>query len=70
MNLVAVRKGFTSRQITGRQSEFPPVPGTQQGTLYRTDVKEGGNDIQIQRAYGPNEIARISSTDPSRPSES
>lgn len=59
VHAVGVRAGIPSRQVSARQAEFPAVPGTQDGTLYRINVKEGRNDVQIQRAYGPEEVARI-----------
>lgn len=59
---VAVRAGLPSRQIHERQREFTPVPGTQHQTLYRHNVVEGGNDVQIRRAYGTLELSRLSSS--------
>jgi hypothetical protein len=56
---VAVRHGFRSRQIIEHQAEFPAIRGSQRGTLYRHNVKEGGNDLQIAATYGADEIARI-----------
>ncbi|GGL87412.1 hypothetical protein [Nakamurella endophytica] len=51
VHAVAVANGIRTRQLGDRQQHFTAVPGTQIGTLYRANVREGGNDRQIAAAY-------------------
>jgi len=52
VHAVAVRHGIRTRQVHETQTEFPAIPGTQIGTLYRQNVTLGGNDEQIARTHG------------------
>ena len=56
---VAVRHGIRARQVGARQAEYPAIPGSQRGTLYRQNVTEGGNDEQFAACVGERERARI-----------
>lgn len=56
---VMVRHGFRGRQVSTRQAEYPAVPGTQRGTLYGRNVREGGNDAQILACFGEAELRRM-----------
>jgi hypothetical protein len=51
VHAVAVRHGIRTRQVHDTQTEFPAIPGTQIGTLYRQNVTLGGNDEQIARTH-------------------
>ena len=51
VHAVAVRHGIRTRQVHEPQTEFPAIPGTQIGTLYRQNVTLGGNDEQIARTH-------------------
>ena len=59
VHAVAVAERIQTRQIRDRQAEFPAVPGTQIGTLYRQNVVEGGNDEQITRTYDRDQVAAL-----------
>ncbi|MDQ1584395.1 MAG: hypothetical protein QOF36_2449 [Microbacteriaceae bacterium] len=59
VHAVAVRHGFRARQVGERQAEYFAIPGTQKNTLYRQNVVLGGNDVQIQAAYGFGEVKRL-----------
>jgi hypothetical protein len=65
VHAVAVRHGFRGRQVGQHQAEYPAIPGTQVGTLYRRNVTNGGNDAQIAASYGEAEIQRLRWDDPS-----
>lgn len=56
---VMLRHGFRGRQVADRQAEYPAIPGTQRGTLYRRNVRDGGNDAQIRACFGPFERERM-----------
>lgn len=61
---VAVRHGIRSRQVGESQAEYPAIPGSQRGTLYRQNVIEGGNDTQFGACVGEGERERILRDDP------
>ena len=56
---VMVRHGFRGRQVAALQAEYPAVPGTQRGTLYGRNVRDGGNDAQIHACFGSAELRRM-----------
>lgn len=56
---VAVRHGIRARQVGERQAEYPAIPGSQRGTLYRQNVTEGGNDAQFAACVGERERERM-----------
>ncbi|TFD56812.1 hypothetical protein E3T39_15910 [Cryobacterium suzukii] len=56
---VAVRHGIRARQVGDRQAEYPAIPGSQRGTLYRQNVTEGGNDAQFAACVGERERERM-----------
>lgn len=56
---VMVRHGFRGRQVAVRQAEYPAVPGTQRGTLYGRNVRNGGNDAQVLACFGETELRRM-----------
>lgn len=56
---VAVAHGIKSHQISERQQYYPPIPGTQVGTLYLFNVREGGNDRQISAVYTTEHLSRL-----------
>jgi hypothetical protein len=56
---VMLRHGFRGRQVAERQAEYPAVPGTQRGTLYGRNVRDGGNDAQIRACFGDAEVRRM-----------
>ncbi|TFD69783.1 hypothetical protein [Cryobacterium ruanii] len=62
---VAVRHGIRARQVGERQAEYPAIPGSQRGTLYRQNVTEGGNDEQFAACVGERERERMLRDDPS-----
>ena len=62
---VAVRSGIRARQVGERQAEYPAIPGSQRGTLYRQNVIEGGNDAQFAACVGEPERERMLRDDPS-----
>lgn len=64
VHAVAVRHGIRSRQVYARQQEYPEIPGTAVNTLYRHNVVNGGNDIQIRATYRPEDIQRILADSP------
>ena len=64
VHAVAVRHGIRARQVSSVQAEYPAIPGTQRGTLYRENVADGGNDIQWAASVGAAEIARMRRDDP------
>jgi hypothetical protein len=59
VNAVALRHHYQTSQVGTNQLHFPAVPGTQLGTLYRSNVVLGGNDAQLARTHGPIELAAI-----------
>jgi hypothetical protein len=59
VHAVSVRHGFRTRQAGERQAEYIAIPGTQKGTLYRENVVDGGNDVQIRATYGFGEVKRL-----------
>ena len=59
MHYLSVRYGYLQRQIQTRQRGFWPAPRTQRGTLFRDNVRLGGNDRQVARTYGPDELATM-----------
>ncbi|MDJ0337989.1 hypothetical protein [Cryobacterium sp. PH31-O1] len=61
---VAVRHGIRARQVGERQAEYPAIPGSQRGTLYRQNVTEGGNDAQFAACVGELERQRMLRDDP------
>ncbi|WP_104195921.1 hypothetical protein [Cryobacterium sp. M15] len=61
---VAVRHGIRARQVGEAQAEYPAIPGSQRGTLYRQNVTEGGNDAQFAACVGDAERERILRDDP------
>ncbi|TFD06023.1 hypothetical protein [Cryobacterium sp. TMT1-66-1] len=61
---VAVRHGIRARQVGERQAEYPAIPGSQRGTLYRQNVTEGGNDAQFAACVGALERERVLRDDP------
>ena len=61
---VALRHGIRSRQVGERQAEYPAIPGSQRGTLYRQNVIEGGNDAQFAACVGEHERERLLRDDP------
>ncbi len=56
---VAVRQGIRARQVGPQQAEYPAIPGSQRGTLYRQNVIDGGNDAQFAACVGQDERRRI-----------
>lgn len=58
VHAVAVASRIHTRQVTERQQYFTAVPGTQIGTLFRVNVREGGNDRQIAMTY-TDDLVRI-----------
>jgi hypothetical protein len=60
---VMVRHGFRGRQVAERQAEYPAIPGTQRGTLYGRNVRDGGNDAQIHACFGVGELLRMREDD-------
>ncbi|WP_104081602.1 hypothetical protein [Cryobacterium sp. Y11] len=64
VHAVAVRHGIRARQVGQHQAEYPAIPGTQRGTLYRQNVADGGNDTQWAASVGLAEIARMRRDDP------
>ena len=61
---VAVRHGIRARQVGELQAEYPAIPGSQRGTLYRQNVTEGGNDAQFAACVGERERERMLRNDP------
>ena len=61
VSAVAVRAGIQTWQIRPTPADFPQVPGTQVGTLWGRNVRDGGNDPQIAATYGDAEIALLRS---------
>lgn len=59
VHAVMVRHGFRGRQVAAVQAEYPAIPGTQRGTLYRRNVRDGGNDAQMRACLGPLELSRM-----------
>ena len=61
LHLNAVRSGTRVRQICDRPLRFPAVPGSQKTSLFHGNVVLSGNDAQIQRTYGAQDIAALCS---------
>ncbi|MBG6214551.1 MAG: hypothetical protein LH475_09490 [Cryobacterium sp.] len=61
---VGVRHGIRARQVGESQAEYPAIPGSQRGTLYRLNVTEGGNDAQFAACVGALERQRVLRDDP------
>ncbi|SEM83614.1 hypothetical protein E3O25_05090 [Cryobacterium sp. TMT1-3] len=61
---VAVRHGIRAGQVGEQQAEYPAIPGSQRGTLYRQNVTEGGNDAQFAACVGERERERMLRDDP------
>lgn len=59
VHAVAVANGIRSRQVTDKQQHFAAIPGTQIGTLFRANVREGGNDRQIAATYSQGVVDRL-----------
>lgn len=56
---LAVESGYRTTQVTRDQQHFPFVPGTQAHGLFWINVAGGQNDVQIQRTYTANDVARL-----------
>jgi len=59
VHFVSVRAGIRTMQVPSPWRDYPQIPGTQKGTLYGKNVRDGGNDAQVQGTYGVAEIRRI-----------
>lgn len=59
VHYVSVRSEIKTVQVSSPWRDYPQIPGTQKGTLYGKNVRDGGNDQQVQRTYGPVEVRRI-----------
>ena len=59
MHYLSVRHGHLQRQLQNNQRGFWPAPRTQRGTLFRDNVRLGGNDRQVSSTYGPDELAAM-----------
>jgi hypothetical protein len=59
LSAVALRAGIAVAQIAPRAREFPNLPGSQAERLYNDNVLEGGNQLQLRRTYGPEELATL-----------
>jgi hypothetical protein len=55
----AVSAGVRSRQVETRARHFLTIPRSQVVSLFRTNVVDGANDLQIARSYGPDDVARV-----------
>jgi hypothetical protein len=56
----ALRSGYRTRQVSGRPWLFDVLPINQgKRSLWYTNVARGGNDRQIARMYGPQDLARL-----------
>lgn len=62
VHYVSVRAGIETMQVASPWRDYPQIPGTQKGTLYGKNVRDGGNDEQVKRVYGPEEIRRIAAS--------
>lgn len=59
VHYVSVRAGIKTVQVSSPWRDYPQIPGTQKGTLYGKNVRDGGNDQQVQSTYGAEEVRRI-----------
>lgn len=59
VHFISVRAGIKTMQVASPWRDYPQIPGTQKGTLYGKNVRDGGNDAQVKGTYGESEIRRI-----------
>jgi hypothetical protein len=62
VHFISVRAGLRTVQVASPWRDYPQIPGTQKGTLYGKNVRDGGNDEQVRRVYGPDEIRVIAAS--------
>ncbi len=60
LHVNAVRAGIETQQIHSFQLNFPFLPGTQDDGLFRVNVGDKQNDVQISRTYTSQDIAALS----------
>lgn len=61
LHACALRAGYPIRQVHAQPRHFAIVPFTFQGALVMRNAFLGGNDEQIERVYGPEDIAKLQS---------
>ncbi|NDY90165.1 glycosyltransferase family 2 protein [Ideonella livida] len=57
LNVVALRCGAGVRQLAVLPRAYYELPGTRAQGLAQHNVGEGGNDLQLARTYGPQDLA-------------
>lgn len=51
LNVIALRNGYTVKQVSAKAMNFMTIPGTQTERLQKGNVGEEGNDRQIRSTY-------------------
>jgi hypothetical protein len=61
LHVVALRHGFTARQLAAEAMEFELMPSTQSIGLQKQNVWMSHNDVQAAATYLPDDLARLRS---------
>lgn len=59
LHVCALRSGHPVRQVYAQPRHFAVIPTTQGGALVLGNTLMGGNDEQIARVYGPEDVALL-----------
>lgn len=58
----AVTNAVKIRQLTATSARFPDIPGSRRTGLFRSNLREGGNDRQLLSTFSPELIAWLGSS--------
>jgi hypothetical protein len=59
LHVTALRNGYKVKTISENHSYFDLVPHTQDNALWASNMLPGGNDAQISRTYGADDIRSL-----------
>ena len=59
LNRVAYRKGFLVAQVTPSWPYYPLIPASQVMSLYKENIADGGNQLQLAYTYGREDRANL-----------
>lgn len=59
LHAMAVRGGWTIQQIRRRAIHFEEVRANRHAALHEENVREGGNDEQIRKTYGEDDLRKL-----------
>lgn len=59
INFLAAEHRILIQQISKKSSSFPDIPGSRRTALFRINIHNGGNDVQISNTYSDQAIGFI-----------